>query len=55
MGLLDYRWAESTAGPPRKYYCITEDGQRFLSELARTWLELQQAVSTITQNNENHE
>jgi PadR family transcriptional regulator PadR len=55
MGLLDYRWAESTAGPPRKYYCITEEGQRFLSELERTWLELQQAVSTITQNKENHE
>ena len=55
MGLLDYRWAESTAGPPRKYYCITEDGTHFLSELERTWLELQQAVSTITQNKKNHE
>ena len=55
MQLLDYRWAESTAGPPRQYYCITEDGQRFLFELERTWLELQQAVSMITQNQENHE
>jgi PadR family transcriptional regulator PadR len=48
MKLLDYRWAESTSGPPRKYYCITEEGRVFLSELERTWLELQQAVSTIT-------
>lgn len=55
MRLLDYRWAESTAGPPRKYYCITEEGKHFLSELERTWLELQQAVSTITQNKKNHE
>lgn len=55
MGLLDYRWAESTSGPPRKYYCITEEGKHFLSELERTWLELQQAVSTITQNKKNHE
>ena len=48
MQLLDYRWAESTSGPPRKYYTITEEGKAFLSELARTWTELQLAVSHIT-------
>jgi PadR family transcriptional regulator PadR len=48
MKLLDYRWAESTSGPPRKYYTITEDGKAFLSELERTWTELQLAVSHIT-------
>ena len=48
MHLLDYRWAESTSGPPRKYYTITEEGKAFLSELVRTWTELQQAVSHIT-------
>lgn len=48
MQLLDYRWAESTSGPPRKYYKITEEGKAFLSELKRTWTELQQAVSHIT-------
>ena len=48
MNLLDYRWAESTAGPPRKYYTITEEGRAFLSELERTWIELQLAVSHIT-------
>ena len=37
MQLLDYRWAESTSGPPRKYYTITDEGKAFLSELARTW------------------
>jgi len=46
--LLDYRWAESTSVPPRKYYTITEDGKAFLSELERTWTELQLAVSHIT-------
>ena len=51
MQLLDYRWVESTSGPPRKYYCITEEGRVFLSELERTWLELQQAVSIITSKN----
>jgi PadR family transcriptional regulator PadR len=48
MQLLDYRWAESTSGPPRKYYSITQEGKAFLSELERTWTELQLAVSHIT-------
>jgi len=48
MKLFEYRWAESTSGPPRKYYTITEDGKAFLSELERTWTELQLAVSHIT-------
>ena len=29
MGLLSYRWEESTQGPPRKYYSITETGKVF--------------------------
>ena len=47
-GLLNYRWEESTSGPPRKYYALTELGQRFLNELTTTWDELQNAVSVVT-------
>ena len=47
-GLLNYRWEESTSGPPRKYYGITETGQTFLTELSGTWNELSEAVSLIT-------
>ncbi|WP_299892146.1 PadR family transcriptional regulator [uncultured Lacinutrix sp.] len=47
-GLLDYRWEESTSGPPRKYYCLTETGKLFLKELTKTWDELQTAVNTVT-------
>lgn len=43
-GVLNYRWEESTGGPPRKYYKITPLGEEFLSELRKTWHELQQAV-----------
>jgi len=50
-GLLTYRWEESTGGPPRKYYQLTEKGQGFLSELGTTWKELQTAVNIITQPN----
>lgn len=47
-GLLQYRWEESTSGPPRKYYELTEIGRQFLQELNNTWSELANAVNTIT-------
>lgn len=50
-GLLSYRWEESTSGPPRKYYGLTDDGKAFLKELGTTWTELSDAVTTITQTN----
>ncbi|MBB4119148.1 PadR family transcriptional regulator PadR [Mesonia hippocampi] len=54
--LLSYRWEESSSGPPRKYYSLTQKGKEFLTELSLTWQELQDAVSTITnQKNNNHE
>ncbi|UTA68437.1 MULTISPECIES: PadR family transcriptional regulator [Emticicia] len=46
-GLLDYKWVESTSGPPRKYYVLTETGQMFLENLNGTWNELSESVSTI--------
>lgn len=48
--LLTYRWVESTSGPPRKYFVMTEKGLSFYEELERTWKELADAVHTITQN-----
>ncbi|OAD90573.1 MULTISPECIES: PadR family transcriptional regulator [Aequorivita] len=47
-GLLSYRWEESTSGPPRKYYDLTDTGKLFLTELNDTWAELQQAVNKVT-------
>jgi PadR family transcriptional regulator PadR len=47
-GLLNYRWEESTSGPPRKYYELTETGKLFLKELNTTWSELLQAVNRVT-------
>lgn len=47
-GLLAYRWEESTSGPPRKYYCLTENGQLFLKELDSTWSNLKTSVNKIT-------
>jgi PadR family transcriptional regulator PadR len=47
-GLLAYRWEESTSGPPRKYYQLTDAGREFLFELNTTWNELSTAVDMIT-------
>lgn len=46
-GLLDYKWVESSAGPPRKYYVLTEKGQEFLLELRETWTDLENSVHQI--------
>ncbi len=46
-GLLAYRWEESTQGPPRKYYTLTEQGGCFLKELEASWESLIEAVNTI--------
>ena len=48
--LLTYRWEESTQGPPRKYYEITESGKVFLSELDSSWTDLVESVKTLNEN-----
>jgi PadR family transcriptional regulator PadR len=49
-GLLAYRWEESTQGPPRKYYELTDTGRNFLQELQVSWSELVVAVEKIKSN-----
>lgn len=44
-GLLAYRWEESSSGPPRKYYKLTEIGEQYLKDLQTSWQELVQAVN----------
>jgi PadR family transcriptional regulator PadR len=46
-GLLSYRWEESTQGPPRKYYTITEIGKSYLKEMDRGWNELVDTIKSI--------
>ncbi|MCG8412376.1 MAG: PadR family transcriptional regulator [Bacteroidales bacterium] len=45
--LLSYRWEESTQGPPRKYYTLTETGKEYLKELDVSWTNLVKAVNSI--------
>ena len=46
-GLVEYKWVESTSGPPRKYYKLTEEGTSFLSKLDETWDELMKSTNNI--------
>ncbi|MBC7426143.1 MAG: PadR family transcriptional regulator [Bacteroidia bacterium] len=50
-GLLSYKWEESKSGPPRKYYDLTTEGQKFIKELSQTWIELETAVKIISNAN----
>ncbi len=51
-GYLEYRWVESTTGPPRKYFTMSETGKEFYQSLQTTWLEISGAVKKITQQKE---
>ncbi len=48
-GLLAYEWQESTLGPPRKYYVLTDAGERVLLELDKAWHELEHTVNVLTE------
>ncbi|MCO5936684.1 PadR family transcriptional regulator [Mucilaginibacter sp. RB4R14] len=45
-GLLSYNWVESTSGPPRKYYVLSDEGRKVLQQLDGTWKELAFAIET---------
>lgn len=48
-GLLSYEWAESTQGPPRKYYSLTEEGCSILEELGEAWNELSLSINHLNE------
>ena len=47
QGLLSYRWEESTHGPPRKYYSLTEKGKETLAEMDNAWNEVVSSIEYI--------
>ena len=46
-GLLSYEWKESTQGPPRKYYMLTNQGQIVLLQLDEAWGEIENTVKLL--------
>ena len=46
-GTVDYEWQESEAGPPRKYYTLTQKGSGQLEELNQYWAYINQTLDTL--------
>lgn len=46
-GLVEYEWQESEAGPPRKYYRLTDAGRAQLDELDQYWQTINTTVDQI--------
>lgn len=51
-GLVEYKWVESSSGPPRKYYKLKPEGSDFLENLSGTWKELVKSTKLITSKKE---
>ena len=49
QGLVETTWAESTAGPPRRYYSLTAAGRIALASFQRTWKTFRDAVDATLQ------
>jgi PadR family transcriptional regulator PadR len=47
MNLLNYQWVESTQGPPRKYYALTDSGENFLNELGIAWSDIEETIKIL--------
>jgi hypothetical protein len=46
-GFVETSWRESTAGPPRRYYHLTRDGELALASFQKQWRGFRDAVDEI--------
>lgn len=46
-GILTYKWEESKSGPPRKYYFLTDNGKKILSDLQKKWKSLNNSINLL--------
>lgn len=46
-GLVTTRWEESPAGPPRRYYRLTDDGLATVDRFTAAWRAFAGAVDTV--------
>ena len=44
---IQHNWKESTQGPPRKYYSITDYGLEHLKELVVSWSDINRSVKKL--------
>jgi PadR family transcriptional regulator PadR len=53
-GMLAYEWQESEQGPPRKYYWLTEEGEKLLEALKATYARLHSSIKTLEKREKGH-
>jgi PadR family transcriptional regulator PadR len=46
-GLVETTWQESSQGPPRRYYRLTEDGQQALDAFTAQWQRFRDAIDAV--------
>lgn len=46
-GLVTTTWEESDAGPPRRYYALTQDGRIALTRFVEDWRRFRDAVDRV--------
>jgi PadR family transcriptional regulator PadR len=49
--LVDYEWQESGAGPPRKYYRLTDKGRAQLAGLNDYWRGINRTIEQLERQN----
>ena len=47
VGWLDSKWSESPAGPPRRYYTLTDTGRAALQHFRTEWVSFRQTVDRL--------
>lgn len=48
-GKLASRWVVSDEDTPRKYYRLTDEGERLLREMRRSWVEFRTTIDLIVE------
>jgi PadR family transcriptional regulator, regulatory protein PadR len=51
-GLVESTWSESPAGPPRRYYRITESGKAALRAFRQEWSRFRAAVDSVVEGSD---
>jgi PadR family transcriptional regulator PadR len=47
VGWVDTDWVESTNGPPRRYYVLTDAGREALGAFSREWRQFRRGVDQL--------
>jgi PadR family transcriptional regulator PadR len=53
-GLITSVWRESPAGPPRKYYRLSAEGDVAFGSMAKAWTDMRDAMDALLEGDSTH-